>query len=114
MGGKEFCGGDGFVDAVCDFVGAKTGFAFFAFDEWVGKSAGVAGGLPSFRVHNDGGVDAVDVITIFDEKFPPSVGKIFFEGGAKWTKIPSAGHAAVDIATLKNEAATFAQTHNIF
>ena len=64
----------------------------------------MAGGFPSFRVHQDGGVDAVHVGAVFDEKFPPGVHEVFLQGNAEGAVVPSAGETAVNVASGENEA----------
>ena len=77
MGGEEFVGSHGLCDAGRDFVGAKTGFALLALDEWVGESGGVTRGFPGARIHENSGVDAVHIIAHLDEIMPPSVHEVF-------------------------------------
>lgn len=68
----------------------------------------MTGGFPSFRVHQDGGVDAVHVGAVFDEEFPPGVHDIFFQGDTEGAVVPSAGETAVNVAPWENEATSFA------
>ncbi len=103
VGGEEFFSSNGFVDAIGDFVGAEAGFTFFALHEWVSKGSGMTRSFPSLGVHQDGGVDAVNIVAIFNEKFPPFIHDFLFKGDAKGTVIPGAGKTAINVGAGENE-----------
>ena len=63
---------------------------------------------PGARIHDDGGVNTIDVVTRFDEVVPPGIHEIFFEGDAEWTEVPSAGHTAVNVTAGENKSTAFA------
>ena len=98
-------GGDGLGKATCEFVGAETPVTVLALDERVGKSSGMARGDPSFRVHEDGCVDAIDVVAFFYPKTPPSVHDILFKHNAERAEIPGAGEAAINVGAGKDKPA---------
>ena len=70
---QELLGGDRFGDAVGDFVSAETGFTFFAFYERISKSCSVTAGNPGTRIHDNGSVNTIDVVSSFDEVVPPGI-----------------------------------------
>ncbi len=104
MSGTKIVWSNFFAD-VGNFVGAKTLVAFFAFDEWVGKSSGVARSNPSTRIHNDSGINAVDVVAFFYEILPPGLHDFTFQGDTKWTVVPSTGHTTINITAGENKTA---------
>lgn len=84
----------------------------FALDQGVGEVLNVAGGLPDFGVHEDGGVEADDgevVALVVDHGAPPGVLDVAFEFGAEGAVVPGGVEAAVDFAALEEEAAALGE-----
>ena len=90
-------------------VGAEAEVAVAAFYEGVGEVLDVAAGDPGLGMHEDGGVQADDVIAPADHGMPPSLFDVAFKLDAEGAVVPSGGEAAVDLAALKDETAPLGQ-----
>src|SRR5438093_3214639 len=90
-------------------VGAKATLAVLAVGHRVGEGLDVAAGLPDARVHDDGGVDANDVVAHLDHGPPPGALDVVLELDAEGAVVPEAADAAVDLAGLEDEAAALAE-----
>ena len=96
-----------------DLVGAKALLALLAVHQGVGKAAHVAGGHPGLGVHEDGGVQPYVVRVLLDELLPPGFFHIVLQLHAQGTVVPGVGQTAVNFAACENEAAAFAQGHDL-
>ena len=83
--------------------------AHLAVDERVGEAGDVAAGFPDFRVHDDGGLEADDVVAAAHHVVPPAVADVFLQLGAERAVVEKAVEAAVDFGRGENEAAAFAE-----
>src|SRR3989338_8373634 len=90
-----------------NLIRAEPAFAFFALDEGVGESAHMAARLPRFRIHENGRIHAVHIITLIDEHSPPEILYIFFERDAQRSVVPRAREPAVYLRAGINKAPTF-------
>ena len=97
-----------------DLVGAETFLGEQTIRHRIGESGGMAAGLPDFRVHDDGGFQADDVVAPAGHGLPPGILDVAFEFGAQRAVIPEAVDPAVNFGGLKNEPAAFAQRDNPF
>ena len=95
-------------------IGAETGFAFLAVDHRIGEIGDMAGGFPDFGVHEDGGIDAFDIVALLGHGLPPEVFEIAFEFDAVGTVVPATAETAVDFGRLKHKATPFAQGNDLF
>ena len=92
-----------------DLVGAKALLRQQAIDHQVAEGAGVAAGFPDFRMHDDGGFEADDVVAALGHGAPPGFLDVALEFGAERAVIPEAVEAAVDFGGLENESPAFAE-----
>ncbi len=90
-------------------VGPEALFAVPAVDERVGERLDVAARLPDPGVHEDGGVEADDVVPQLDHRPPPGVLDVALQEDAEGPVIPGRPEAAVDLAGREDEAAPLAQ-----
>ena len=86
---------------IVELVGAKARLAGAAVDQRIGEVLHVAGGFPHPRVHQDGGVDAHDVVVQLRHLAPPRVAQPVLEGGAERPVVPRRGEPAVHVARRK-------------
>ena len=86
-----------------DLVGAETFLGQQAIDHRIGKSGGVAAGLPDFGVHDDGGLQADDIIAPLGHDAPPVILDVALEFRAQRAVIPKAVDAAVNFGGLENK-----------
>ena len=95
-------------------VGPVAFFGEETIGHRVGEGGGMAAGFPDFRVHDDGGFKAGDVVALAGHGLPPGFLDVALEFGAQGAVIPEAVDAAVYLGGLENEAAAFAQRDNAF
>jgi hypothetical protein len=98
-----------FVLVLDQFVGAEAMLAGLAVDHRVGEGVDVAAGLPDARIHDDGGVQADDIVALLDGRTPPGLFDVVLKLHAQRPVVPEAADAAVDLAALKNEPPALAQ-----
>ena len=94
---------DGYV------VGPPAALAVLAVAHGVGESGDVAAGLPDAGVHDDGGLDADDVVAELDQGAPPVALDVVLELDAEGAVVPEPAEAAVDLGGLEDEAAALAE-----
>jgi hypothetical protein len=90
-------------------VGAVALLAHLAVDERVGEAGDVARGLPDLRVHDDGGLDADDVVAAAHHVVPPAVADVLLQLGAERAVVEEAVEPAVDFGGLEDEAAALGE-----
>jgi len=95
-------------------VRSKSFLATEAIHHRIAEGAGVAAGLPDFRVHDDGGFEADHVFALLRHVAPPKFFHVALEFGAERAVVPESVDAAVNLRRLKNEPAPFAQRHDFF
>src|SRR5688500_18067136 len=78
-------------------VGPKALFAVAAVNEGIDESADVSARFPHPRVHQDRGVEALDVIALANHCTPPPVLEVALELDAEWAVVPYGASAAVDL-----------------
>src|SRR5581483_5269763 len=81
-----------------EVVGAEALLAVAAVDEGVGEGGDVAAGFPDLGGHEDGGVEADDVVALLDHGAPPGVLDVAFEEDADGPVVPGGAEPAVDLA----------------
>jgi hypothetical protein len=92
-----------------DLVFAETLLAGPAIDERVAETGDVATGLPNAGGHQDGGVEADDVVTLAHHAAPPGVFNVALQLNADGAVVPGGAEAAVDLAAGKDEAAALGE-----
>ena len=97
-----------------ELVGAVSVFGDLAVHERVAEAGDVAGGFPDFRVHDDGSLDADDVVAAADHVVPPAVADVLLELHAEGAVVEKAVESAVDFGGLENEAAAFRERNDGF
>src|SRR5690606_7749925 len=78
-------------------------------DERVAEGVHVPARLPDGRVHEDGGVEALDVVVAVDHRAPPPLAHVPLELDAKRAVVVDGGEAAVDLGGLEDEAAALGE-----
>ncbi len=73
----------------------------------------VAGRLPDLGVHDDGAVQADDVVALADDVVPPGVLDVALQLHAQRAVVPKAVDAAVDLGRRKDETPPLAQRHQL-
>ena len=90
-------------------IGAEAVLAVPAIHERVGEAGHVAGRLPHPGVHEDGRVEALDVVAGVDHRAPPAVFDVLLELDAERAVIPDRTQAAIDLRGLEDESAALAE-----
>ena len=90
-------------------VGAEAVLAVPAVDQRIGEAGDVARGLPHARVHEDGGVETLDVVARVDHGAPPALLDVLLELDAERAVVPHRAQAAVDLGGLEDEASALAE-----
>ena len=98
---------------LADLIRAKTRLAGAAIDHRVRESADVPGGLEDVLVGEDRAVEADDVVALVYMFAPPVVFEVALQLGAERPVVPAAVESAVDLGGLEDEAAAFAQAHDL-
>ena len=97
------------VRVLHQLVGAEAALAGLAVDHRVGECVNVAAGLPDARIHDDGGVQADDIVALLDGGAPPGLLDVVLELHAEGPVVPETTDATVYLAALKNEPPALAQ-----
>ena len=114
--------GDLLVDLLFDLaeeildqdVGAIALLGVLVVDERVVEGAHVAGSLPDAGMHEDGGVDAHDVLVQAGHRFPPVILDVVLELDAHLAVIVHGGEAVINLAGGENEAVLLAVGYQHF
>ena len=106
----------GFLRAlgVLQLVGAEAALARLAVDERVDEAADVAARLPHPRMHEDRGIEALDVVARAHHRVPPALLQVALELDAERAVVPDRPEAAVDLRGLKHEPAPLGERHEFF
>src|SRR5258708_6845596 len=88
--------------------------ALLAVHEGVGEAGDVPGCLPDLGVHQNGGVEAFDVVTLVHHRPPPALFDVLLELDTERPVVPHGAKPAVDLGGLKHEAAPPCQRHELF
>ena len=94
---------------VGQLVGAEALLAVAAVDERVGERGEVAARLPHLRRHEDGGVEADDVVAQLHHRAPPGVLDVALEEHAEGAVVPGGAEPAVDLARREDQPASLRQ-----
>ena len=90
-----------------ELVGAKALLAVATIDERVGEGGDVTARLPHLRSHENGRVEAHDVVAQLHHAAPPGFFDVALEQDAERAVVPRRTEAAVDLARGEHEAAPF-------
>src|SRR3989449_2991913 len=94
-------------------VRAEPVLAMLAVDQRIGESRDVPRRLPYLGVHQDGGIEALDVVALVNQRAPPALLDVLLELDAERPVVPHGPEAAVDLRRLKHEAASLGERHEL-
>ena len=90
-------------------VGPEPVLALAAVHQRIGEAGHVAGGLPDARVHEDGGIEPLDVVPGVHHGPPPAVLDVLLELDAERPVVPDRAESAVDLGGLEDEPPALAE-----
>src|SRR5262249_53349441 len=90
-------------------VGAEALLAVAAVDERIGERADVAARLPHLGRHEDGGVEADDVVAILHHRAPPGVLHVALQEDAERPVVPGRAESSGDLRRWEHQAAPLGQ-----
>jgi hypothetical protein len=93
---------------VLELVSAETAFTGLAIDQRVDEPADVATRLPDSGMHQNRGIDPLDVIALAHERRPPSLLKVALQLNAERAVVPHRSKSAVDLRRLEDKASSLA------
>ena len=96
-----------------ELVGAEALLALLAVHQGIGEAGQMAAGHPGLGVHEDGGVLPHVVGVLLHELFPPCLFDVVLQLHAQRAVVPCVGKAAVDLGACEDDAAVFAQRHDL-
>ena len=96
-----------------EFVGAEALLALLAVHQGVGEAGQMAAGHPGLGVHEDGGVLPHVVGVLLDKFLPPGLLDVVLQLHAQGAVVPCVGQASVDLGACEDDAAVFAQRHDL-
>src|SRR6266513_2322823 len=94
-------------------VGPKPVLAVLAVHQGIGEAGHVARRLPDLGMHQDRGVEPLDVLALVHHGAPPALLDGFLELDAQRPVVPHGADAAVDLRGLKHEAASLGERHQL-
>ena len=94
-------------------VGAVAALAFLTVHFGIGKGRRVSARVPHAGIHKDRRVNAVGVVALLYETFPPGAFQVVLDLHAHGTVIPGVAHAAVNFASGEDDAARLAKRHEL-
>src|SRR5207249_6185206 len=94
-------------------VGAKPVLAMLAVHEGIGEAGHVSRRLPYLGMHQDRGVEPLDVLTLVHHGAPPALLDVLLELDAQRPVVPHGAEATVDLGRLKHEAAPLGERHQL-
>src|SRR5439155_6673 len=94
-------------------VGAKPVLAMLAVNEGIGEAGHVSRRLPYLGMHQDRGVEPLDVLTLVHHGAPPALLDVLLELDAQRPVVPHGAEATVDLRRLKHEAAPLGERHQL-
>src|SRR5712664_2712201 len=94
-------------------VGPKSVLALLAVHERIGESRNMPRCLPDLGMHQDGRIEAFDIVAFVHHRSPPALLDVLLELDAERPVVPHGAEAAVDLGRLKHEAAPLGQRHEL-
>ena len=101
----------GLAPVLNQLVGPEALLALLTVHQGIGKAAQMAGGNPSLRIHQNGGVEPDVVGILLNKFFPPGLFHVVLQLNAQRTVIPGVGKTAINLAARENKAPALAQGH---
>ena len=95
------------------YIGTITLLRVAVVDEGIVESIHVAAGLPNGGMHEDGRVDAHNVLVEQHHRFPPILLDIVFQLNTVLTVIINGTESVVNFATREDKAIFLAVAHNL-
>ena len=93
-------------------VGAVALLAVLVVDEGVVECVHMAAGLPDAGMHEDGAVEAHDVLVHLHHGLPPGLFDVVFQFDAELTVVVDSGEAIIDFRTGEDETVFFGVSHH--
>jgi hypothetical protein len=90
-------------------VGAPAVAALFAIYKRISEALHMATGYPGLRVHKYRGIKPDHVVTLLDDRFPPSFFDVVLEFHTQWSVVVTSAQATVNLTRRKNKTPSFAQ-----
>ena len=103
----------GLAPVLDELVGAEALLALLAVHQGIGEAGQMAAGHPRLGVHEDGGVLSHVVGVLLHELLPPCLLDVVLQLHAQGAVVPGVGKAAVDLGACEDDAAVFAQRHDL-
>ena len=85
-------------------IGTKAAMAILAIDQRVIEARDMTGSNPHFGVHQNGGIDAVGIGDLLDEKLPPQLLDVVFQFDTQRTIVPGVGQSPINFRPLEDES----------
>jgi hypothetical protein len=98
---------------VLQLVGPESRLAGLTVHQRIGEPGHVPRRLPDARVHQDRGVQPLDVVPGVHHRPPPPVLDVLLELDSQRAVVPYRAEPAVDLGGLEHEAAPLAQRHEL-
>jgi len=96
-----------------DMVGTHPLVRDGAFTHQVGECVDVAAGLPDSGMHDDGGVEAHDVVALPGHRSPPGVTEVALQFSPQRAVVPEAADPAVDLGRLEDDTTSLAEADDL-
>ena len=97
-----------------DMVGAVAAMINRVLTQRINKRIDMPARPPNLLIHQNRRVDAIHIVALIDEHFPPQIHDVALQSDAQRTIIPSSAKTTINIRPLINKAAALRQTHQIF
>ena len=99
---------------VSQLVGPEPRLAGLAVDQGIGEAGHMPARLPDPRMHEDGGIEALDVVAGMDHGPPPAILDVLLEFHAERTVVPHGPEPAVDLATTGRRSRVACRARPVF
>src|SRR6266568_8477844 len=94
-------------------VGAKPVLTVLAIHQRIGEPGHMPRCLPNLGMHEDRGVEALDILPFVDHRAPPALLDVLLELDAERPVVPDGPQPAINLRRLKHEAAPLCQRHEL-
>ena len=91
----------------------ETLLAHFAVDQRIGEAGDVTRRLPDLGMHDDGRLDADDVVAAANHVVPPAVADVLLQLGAERAVVEETVQPAVDLRRLEDETAALRERDDV-
>ena len=103
----------GLAPVLDELIGAEALLALLAVHQGIGEAGQMSAGHPRLGVHEDGCVLSHVVGVLLHELFPPGLLDVVLQLHAQGAVVPCVGQASVDLGACEDDAAVFAQRHDL-